>query len=614
MSRAEFTVTSRAPALSLPALALDLVAVGLVAAAGAMLAARLQVAPAALIMLTIGLGIRVVQYRSRMLTIPLGLPWLAFLLSSAVSAGIAFDPIAGQHKFLLILSGIALYFVLATLKTPLALRLVIWSLLLLCAGTGLYYVTQNDFVAEPAKFAPANAIGLLVHRIAPQFGWHTPHANLIAGILLLGLPFAFGECYNTARQKQWLAFTLFALVTLFTTFALFMTTSRGAWFAALVFVLLGSLVYGAMRLARRLGYSSNIGIAVLFNLILLLILASTALGGAQVSHFLDTVLGTVASVPRLDLYNQVLQLIQDYFWTGAGLDTFVTTYSTYLLLISVPFLYHAHNLYLQIWFEQGILGLIAFLWVLGAFYVWVMQRRKRIDWIALAGVAAVSMMLLHGLVDVPLYFSRVIPLMFIPFGLTIGALKPFKPQSQRENVSARRMNLVILGVVAVVGVCLLIIEFERPAAFRAEIEANRGALAQAALELPSVKFSDEPPAQVRRNTDLRTAEELYAAAIAIDPQNRAARARLGIIALDRYEFDNAVAELEWAYEADPHHRATIKALGYAYVWTGQLDKAEPLLKQIPEARIELNYAQGEWAAKGKHDLANNAATLIARLK
>lgn len=614
MNRVESAPTSRALSFPFSAFTADLAAVGLVALAGAMLAARLPVAQYALALIATGLGIRIAQYRRHLTAIPLSLPWLAFLAATALSAGIAFDPIASQSKLLLILSGIALYFVLASLKTSLAMRIVIWGLLLICAGTGLYYVTQTDFAAEPAKFTMVNQIGLLLHRLTPQFGLHTPHPNLIAGILLLGLPFAVGECYNTARRKQWLALVPFGVVTLFLLFALFMTTSRGAWFAALALVLLGGLVYGAMQMARRLGYSSNVGIAILLNLILLTALASAALAGAQLSHLFDSAIGTVGSVPRVELYTQVLQLIQDYFWTGAGLDTFSPMYSTYLLLIDVPFLAHTHNLFLQIWFEQGILGLVAFLWLLGAFYVWVLQRRRRMNWIALAGIAAVTMMLLHGLVDVPLYFSRVIPLMFIPFGLTIAALYPFKSLNQRDAAAARRMNLLLLGVLAVLALGSLIFVILRPNAFRAELEANRGALAQAALELPPVKFLDRPPALVRRETNLQPAEELYATALAIDPRNRLAHERLGIIALDRNEFDKAVSELELAYDSDPHRRPTLKALGYAYMWTGRPDQAEPLLKQIPEAAVELNLAQGKWRMLKRADLAAKAAEMKERLK
>lgn len=614
MNRIESVSTRPASAISFPAIVLDLAAVGLVGAAGVMLAARLQVAPLALGMIAAGLALRVYQYRVRLAALPLSIPWFAFLLTTALSAGIAFDAIEAQRKFLLILAGIALYFALATIKTPLAARIVIWGLLLICAGSGLYYMTQTDFVAEPAKLALANEIGLQLHRFAPQFGWHTPHPNLIAGILLLGLPFAIGECFNTAQKKQWLGLVAASAISLLLLFALFMTTSRGAWAAAFMFFVLGVLVYGAMRIARRAGYSSNIGIAFLLNLILLAVIVVVATGGGRLANFMDTIFGTVAGVPRLALYTQVYQLIQDYFWTGAGLETFSPNFSTYLLLIDVPFLSHSHNLYLQIWFEQGIFGLLAFLWVLVAFYLWVFQRRKRMNWIGLAGLAAVTMMLVHGLVDVPLYFSRVIPLMFVPFGLTVYALAPLTPLEKRDALAARRMNLAALAIAAILAFAAFVFALVELPVARAGWEANRGALAQAQVELPPVKFQNQAPARVRRTADLQRADEGYDSALAIDPHNREARARLGIIALDREDFETAVDQLELAFAADPTHRATIKALGMAYVWTGQIEQAAPLLKQIPEAERELRLAQWKWRQRKQTNMEANAAAILERLK
>lgn len=614
MSRAEYAASARVRRISFSALALDLAGVGLVAAAGAMLAARLAVAPLALALIVAGLSLRVAQYRSRLLAIPLALPWLAFLLTAAVSTNIAFDPLAAQQKFLLIVSGIALYFALATLQTTFAIRIVIWGLLLICAGAGLYFVTQTDFSAAPGKFALVNELGARVHALAPQFGWHTPHANLIAGILLLGLPFAIGECYNTARRKEWWGFIPSLLVTACIAFALGMTTSRGAWLAALLFAFLSAAVYGAMRLARHFGYSANVGIAVLLNAALLALLALGAFGGEWLSALLNSAFGAVSSVPRLTLYTQVYQLIQDYFWTGAGLETFSPNFSTYLLLIDVPFLAHTHNLFLQIWFEQGIFALGAFVWLLVAYYLWILQRRKRMNWMALAGLAAVTMTLLHGLVDVPLYFSRVLPLMFVPFGLTIAALAPFKPLDARAALAARRMNRIAIAIATILASAAFIFGIVKMNDLRASWEANRGALAQAQVELPPIKFSDAPPAQVRRAADLRNAIARYNAALELDARNREAHARLGIIALDREDFETATRELEAAWQADPHQRATIKALGMAYVWMGEIDRAEPLLKQIPEAARELRLAQWKWEQRKRMDMAARAAAILERLE
>jgi thioredoxin-like negative regulator of GroEL len=57
----------------------------------------------------------------------------------------------------------------------------------------------------------------------------------------------------------------------------------------------------------------------------------------------------------------------------------------------------------------------------------------------------------------------------------------------------------------------------------------------------------------------------------------------------------------------------IKNLGYAYVWAGRYDQAQPLLAQIPEAAQELDYYIDYWKAQGRADLAQHAAQMRTRL-
>lgn len=596
------------------ALALDLAGVGMVAAAGALLAARWSVAPLALVLLAAGLALRVAQYRSRLLRIPLQLPALVFVIAALYSASIAFDPAAAQRKLLLIAIGVALYFVIATLKTKSAMRVVVWGLLLVCAGVGLYFVTQTDFRAEPTKVGVIDEIGLLLHRLSPQFGWSTPHANVIAGILMLGLPFAFNECYQTARGRQWLLLIPAVVISLLIAFALLLTTSRGAWLSILGLVVGSALFYIAVKVARRAGYSANIGIAAAFNVLLLVLILAVVWSGARGMNLFDILLGSAGNISRVTLYQQVLQLNQDFFWTGAGLDTFSPTFSTYYLLIGVPFIAHAHNLWLQIWFEQGLFGLLAFVWLNVEFFFWAFQRKDRINGLALAGLGAVTLMLLHGLVDVPIYFSRILPLMFIPYGLTVCALEPFKYPRTRLSAADKRKLLVVLAASGILAIGALVFSALRFDSLRAQYEANRGALLQSQVELPEILARTLTPTQVRQQADLEPASALYLRALELDPHNRVAHTRLGLIALDRHDFDAAVQELQAAYAQDPTNRAVVKALGLALVWSGQLDAAEPLLAQIPEAASELSVNKTQWDILGRADLSKKAVAMLARLK
>ena len=598
-------------ALFSPAFIFDLTALALAAVGNAMLAARLNLAPVALACIAVALVLRVVQQRERMLSIPFFLPWLLFLVSAWIGVSVSFEPVFSGLKFNLILGGIALYYVIAATETAVAKKMVAWGLVSLGAAVAIFFLTQTDFDAEPLKVELFNQIGLRLNRLAPQFGFYTPHANLMAGILLLSLPYALGLAYDALRHKRKLEMLLAALCALLLAFGLVMTTSRGALLALALLTALAAFSYAAAKLAKRVGYSSTLGVAAALNVLLLTGLLFAVIAGKNIGGLLNSALGSVNGIPRPLLFQQVFQLTQDYSFTGAGLDTFSPHFSTYELLINVPLIAHGHNLYLQVWYEQGILGFIAFIWLIAAYSLWTLRRRGRMNWLGLVSVAATTLMLMHGFVDVLFYFSRVISLMFIPLGLTVCALQPFEPTAEKIS---RRMALGGAAAAAMVLVVVGLLYLARRDAIHAQWTANLGALKQAQIELPKIAVPHPTPGQVRRELDTSDAEKLYQAALAQDATNRLAHARLGILALDRFDFPLAVQHLEAAYRADKNNRAVIKALGYAYVWTNKLDAAETLLQQIPEAEIELGYTVFEWQKRGRDDLAGNAQKMAHRLR
>lgn len=607
-------VKNRELQLTSAAFWIDLAALALVALGNALLAARISAEPLALGLIFCALAVRLIQVRTKILALPLHLPFLLFLVSAWIGVTVSFDPDLSLRKFVLIVGSIALYYVLATTSTDFAKRLVVWGLLAIGTGVALFFVTQTDFAQEPIKVGALNEIGMLLNRIAPQLGQHTPHANLMAGIMLLALPYAACLGYDALRRKNYLAGIAASAMGLIILFGLVMTTSRGALLALVLLVSIGTFVYLAARLAKRGGYSPGIGVAAAINLGLIVFLLAFVLARNQIGTTLNASLGSVGGVPRLELYNQVIELNQDYVFTGAGLDTFSPHYSTYELLINVPFLPHAHNMLLQVWFEQGILGLIAFVWLIVGYYVWTLRRRGRMNWLAVASAAAFTMVLLHGMVDVVFYFSRVVSLMFIPLGLTVCALDPFVPLASTESRSSRKLWLAGAVAGGIVILVLLGLGIMRRDQLLAAWTANQGALKQAQIELPQVAFPNPTPGEVRRQADLSPAEQIFVQALQVDPTNRTAHTRLGLIALDQADFPAALGNLEAAYNTDNLNRPVVKALGYTFVWLGQLDRAKPLLARIPEAKPELDYASFDWRQRNRDDLATLAVKMVQQLK
>jgi tetratricopeptide (TPR) repeat protein len=362
-----------------------------------------------------------------------------------------------------------------------------------------------------------------------------------------------------------------------------MTASRGAWLG-LAAVGAACLLWAVTRRrsAGGLGWSRRTwGV-----------LGGIALAGMAGMAALAWVWGPVlAPGGRIDLLRNSIDLALDTPFTGIGLGkgVFMMAYSTYVLVLHVGQTIHSHVLPLNIWLEQGLLGLAAFAWLLVAA---VRARYVSPAWRA-AGLASLGVILLHGLVDDSLYGSRGVVLLFVPlailaredlrFALEYGSL----PRAVRGPAAALGRGAAptragAFSRVAAVGlalvVTLLLIAALLPPV-RAAFQADLGALAQTRAELSVYRWPDWPVQDALRRSpqvDLAPAIARYRAALALDPANVTANRRLGQIEMSRGDYAAALAHLQRAYAAAPDQRATRQLLGEAYAVTGDTARAAEL--------------------------------------
>ena len=241
------------------------------------------------------------------------------------------------------------------------------------AGVGL---VQTVAQIGPPHFLFA---GLLM-RAHGTFGQPNPFAGYL--VLFFPIAFALWAFGDLEARLPWIR-SFVALVVIVLGSALLASLSRGGLLgmagAVLLVLLLGS------RVTRRLTLAG--GAAVLA----LAIVAGLALPGQVTEPALDAALAavnvrTVASTPatpenwsvleRLSQWHAGLRMFQDNYLTGIG----VGNYDAYYPEVALPFwqqpLGHAHNLYLNIAAETGLLGLGAYL-VLALATVYVGRRALR---------------------------------------------------------------------------------------------------------------------------------------------------------------------------------------------------------------------------------------------
>jgi putative inorganic carbon (HCO3(-)) transporter len=552
---------------------------------------------------------------------PLDVPMLLFLLSSLAGLWPSYDLTRSLPLFLMIVGGVALYYLLVNNCTTEHSRHILTAgSSLLALVVSVYFITQYRHADYSQKFDLVTQLGLATSRIFPKVGAFQPYTNSVAtfleGIMPLALAMAISE------RRPWLR-AFHSLCATTTALALLMTASRGAWVA----LVLCGIIWLCTRFHRMgMVFAAIILISVVVLWAYLVFNNDVALNSIPIigTRLVSLFAGTGS---RLELYRNSLWLIRDFLFTGIGLgDVFAMVYSRYALLIQVPFLTYSHNLFLEIWLGQGLLGLLSFLSLIAVFYLFVgrvLNHLAKMEERAPSAVfqgcwLGVTATLIHGLFDARQYAdSWTLPVLFVLLGLAVGTGLSIA-QIGRDSPSRhavvgleyppRRLRAEHLAIYFILALTCLSLCFALYKPVLAAVHANLGSVYQAKGELAPNLTNGEPELY------LYLAKAHYDKAIRCAPDDHTARQRLGRLAVDAGRYEEGVTHLELAHQAAPSSFATRKALGLAYVWVGRLDEAEPLLRGAKDIVQELN-TWGWWrGTQGEDSLAINAYRMSLRLE
>jgi tetratricopeptide (TPR) repeat protein len=307
----------------------------------------------------------------------------------------------------------------------------------------------------------------------------------------------------------------------------------------------------------------------------------------------------------MEIYTNTRWLVSDFPFTGGGLASFPGLYSRYVMSVPVFLFGYAHNLFLDLALEQGIIGLLSFVFILGGSF-WLIIGRESSALLDGAVLAGLVVMALHGLVDNPLYGERGTPLLFLLPGFAVALDLTALPIRRRHRSLLEKgkawWGWAALGLLALAYLAFVLVRTGGGA-----WSENMGALRMARVELagfPSGVWDDGSSLP-----ELAPAEARFEQALRQDVYNFPAQYRLGLIDTLRGDFPAARQHLEQASRLAPDHRGVRKALAYSYVWLGLYEDAFPLLQGIPEARTEMEAYGGWWSIQGRGDLAAQAGQM-----
>lgn len=111
--------------------------------------------------------------------------------------------------------------------------------------------------------------------------------------------------------------------------------------------------------------------------------------------------GALPDVMRLEMAKTTLSAIRDNWLLGTGFGTFPQVYQVYesLQLLGVEFVNHAHNDYLEIALEGGVLAAVA---LLAYLLLFIGRLLSELDGFQKAAALSIFFILLHSMVDYPL--------------------------------------------------------------------------------------------------------------------------------------------------------------------------------------------------------------------
>jgi len=528
-----------------------------------------------------------------------------FMLSAAVGLWAAANRSQAWQTFALLTLSVLTYYAVA--RQPIHRMVTLgWVALAGAVAVAAVFLLTNDWRAHPAEFGWIQAPALLWMQVRPTLTLPAIAPNIAAGLItglaplgMLGLSARTGRLLSV-RYLIWLAAGLVCAA------GLILSSSRGAWMAlaAGALVGIGWLTRGAAQ-ARSNGWWQA-GLLALVILTCSLWLAAAAIG--RVAPAIDSALpGAAAVQSRAILAAQSADLLADFPLTGGGLGAFGALFSRYVMVFPWFYYGYAHNLALDVAISQGLPGLVALVAILSLSVRSALRPateasvlRRHVQAATLAGLV---ILVAHGVIDDPFYASPGAVLLFLYPGAA-RALDAAAGETSGKLGGKARSSTLRIALVGVAAAAAMVI-FWSP--IRSRGLSN---LAAVAMEREAYASGPESVLGLDRRLDAdgsiqRSLED----SVRLDPANRTAHQRLGILALSQGDIRRAVDELDAAWSLDAEHRGVRKTLGYALVWSGELEQALPLLQQVPEASTELGFYAWWWRTRGVRALAERSARM-----
>ncbi|QIB26984.1 O-antigen ligase family protein [Caloranaerobacter azorensis] len=323
----------------------------------------------------------------------MGIPIIIFVIAIIISTITSTNPTGSFRDLAIHLSALGFLFIIVnSVKNKNELNVLLTTFIFVATLVALYGLYQYKIgINIEAKWVDKASNPDITTRIFSVFG----NPNIFAEYLIMSIPISISLFWTS---KKILKKLIFLLISLILTIALILTFSRGGWvgfvFGVFIFILLVE-----KRLLLSLIPIGIISVFIIPNSVLNRIMSIVNLNDTSNSY-------------RIRLWKITLDVIRDNWLVGVGFGhlPFKQTFETYIRTMPT---YHAHNTFLEITAEMGIIGLIILLTILFVTYKYSIknltkQQDKYLKVITAGLLAGLSSVLCHGLVENILYMPKII--------------------------------------------------------------------------------------------------------------------------------------------------------------------------------------------------------------
>ena len=395
---------------------------------------------------------------------PLDLPILCLLLTVPVAVWASPLPQESLRKLLGILLGVCFFYgVVNSGRT----RGWFWCWTLLLVGGGVAIALLSLFGTDWAgyKTLPLQPIYQRLPRLfhnVTTYGEGGFHPNEVGGALTLVLPPALAACLALLRDNPGWAMAATATTAPHAQADRELGWARRVWSRrGLLPLLAAGLIFTSVAFVLTQSRSAYLGLSVglvafgisrsRWFLVALLVLAVVALAVGLHLGLEDSVEALVQTqsarlgVGRFEIWRRAVALIQDFPYTGLGLNAFPYVSETmypYPARSAAGLVPHAHNNLLQVGVDLGVPGLVAYVGMLTSFAVcawrinrWSPSRSARL--LAAGLFAGILGHQVYGLTDAITLGAKPGFLLWMLLGLMAALYRLESPGETRAGAQAR---------------------------------------------------------------------------------------------------------------------------------------------------------------------------------